>query len=472
MKTRMSIKSNIINLHNRKNSAAIFIIVLASVAALFLTEKTAAQTYSTDTLSIASGITRNGTLDSSNNDNQCDSKLHALNVFQKNNLSSDWWGIRNNLNDAGLTFDFIYKAEVIANIKNGLNRGSKALDNIDLMLSADLAKTIGWENTNIFLYVLGNSGGVPNDLCGTLQGISNIETVPAWKLYQLLIEKTFFDGRFSVKTGLYDLNSEFDTKETSGIFINPSHGIGPDFSQSGLNGPSIFPTTSMAVRFKYEFENGNYLQTAILDGVPGNPDNPFGTFVLFNKNDGLLLATELGLVDNIDEQLLGKIAVGAWIYTSSSEKYNFVDNNFNYFSYENNFGFYLNAEKLLSNNQTASGSNLYGFMRIGYANENVNPVDFYFGAGLKFTGLLSGREEDEFGVAFALAHNSTSFRKAAVIFDEVSVRPFELNFEATYMLYLTPWLIIQPDIQYIINPSYCTQFNNAFTVGSRMHIVF
>ena len=70
------------------------------------------------------------------------------------------------------------------------------------------------------------------------------------KLYEAWFEQTLFDDRLSFKAGLYDLNTEFDVVETAGLFINSSHGIGPDFSQSGVNGPSIFPTTSLGIRVK------------------------------------------------------------------------------------------------------------------------------------------------------------------------------------------------------------------------------
>lgn len=48
-----------------------------------------------------------------------------------------------------------------------------------------------------------------------------------------------FDDKLSLLFGLYDLNSEFDTQETSSIFINPSHDIGAEYAQSGKNLPSI-----------------------------------------------------------------------------------------------------------------------------------------------------------------------------------------------------------------------------------------
>jgi len=395
-----------------------------------------------------------------------------LNLLKRSNLSGDWEGVRNNLSESGLDVEVVYKGEIFSNVYGGFNKATKTLDNKDIILSADLNKSIGLASTNLFIHILGNSGGSPCELVGASQGISNIEAVPTWKLYEFLIEKKFFDDQFSVAVGLYDLNSEFDTRETSGIFINPSHGIGDEIAKSGLNGPSIFPTTSAAIRFKYELENGNYFQTAILDGVPGDPENPYGTHIIFNKEDGLLLTAEFGIVDSKDEKLNSKIAFGAWTYTSKFEKNDFTENAENVISLEKNYGFYFTAEKLLASNFENPSKSLSAFLRIGYANKNINPVDFYFGTGFKLTSLFSRRDEDEFGVALALSHNSLAFRNTAAILEDFAIRPFELNLEATYSFQLTPWLKIQPDIQYIINPSYCTQSGSAFVVGSRMELTF
>jgi len=394
------------------------------------------------------------------------------NLINRNYLSGDWWGIRNNLSESGLNFEFVYTGELFSNVYGGNNRGTTTLDNIDIIFYSDLEKSLGWGNTNLLVYFLGNNGGSPSDLVGTSQGVSNIEAFPTWKLYQILLKKYFFDKQFSIAVGLYDMNSEFDTRETSRIFINPSHGIGAEIAKSGLNGPSIFPTTSVALRFKYEFKNGNYFQTAVLDGAPGNLYNPHGTQIVFNKNDGLLLITEFGIDNRIDEKLNYKIGFGVWGYTHDFKRNNFIGYSKNIISLEKNYGFYLTAEKKFASYFKNRSKSLYGFIRIGYANKNINPVDFYFGTGIKIIGLYSGRYDDELGFALALSHNSLVYRNSTVILQNVSIKTFELNLELTYSMQLTPWLNIQPDIQYILNPSYTTHSKSAFVVGSRMQLNF
>ena len=442
----------------------IMILILFSSSAL-------AQSMQPDTLLLSFNEKTNNSLSGSlNTQPEQGQDQNSVNLLNREYLSGNWGGIRTILNDTGLEFEFVYKADLISNLYGGFQRGTKYLDNIDLIFSADLGTSINWSNTNITVHFLGNGGGSPCELVGASQGISNIETTPTWKLYQLLLEKKFYDEKFSVAIGLYDLNSEFDVRETSGIFINPSHGIGDDIAKSGLNGPSIFPTTSAAIRLKYESDNGNYFQTAILDGVPGNPDNPYGTHFILNGNDGLLLIAEYGLNNNIDEVMDSKIAVGGWLYTAESEV-NISDASITVIPKENNYGLYFTAEKVLYSQNGNVGSGLTGFLRIGYANSTVNPVDFYLGAGLKFNGLLVAGENDEFGIAMALSHNAASYRIAAAL-NEETIKQYEINLEATYLIELTPWLRIQPDIQYIINPSYCTFSTSAFVFGSRFEINF
>lgn len=393
-------------------------------------------------------------------------------IWERENLSGDWGGVRNSISDIGFDFEFNYKTDFLSNIYGGTKKGNTFLDNFDFILLADLKKSLGFDGTIFKFHLLRNSGGQPCELVGASQGLSNIETTPTWKIYQLLIEKYLFNKSFSILAGLYDLNSEFDVRESSSIFLNPSHGIGDDFAKSGLNGPSIFPTTSLAIRLKYEFENDNFIQAAILDGVPGNPENPFGTHIILNKKDGVLLTSEVGIVKKNESKKDFKIALGAWFYTSALESYSINTNREAIANLKNNFGFYLSSEKNLYTHSTLDYRELVGFIRIGYANKYVNPTDFYFGTGFTFSGLFNNKENDKVGIAVAIAHNSGHFVNAMFNIESVPMRSYEINLEATYLFELTPWLKIQPNIQYIINPTYCFDNQSALAIGSRIEIVF
>lgn len=394
----------------------------------------------------------------------------SLSFYEWEFLTGQWNGYRNQLIDYGIDLVVGYKADFLSNLRGGTRNGSVYLDNTDIILSFDLEKSLGLAGSSLVTQFLGNSGGSPNELVGSSMGLSNIETTPTWKLYQILFEQSFFDNKFSVAAGLYDYNSEFDNRESSALFINPSHGIGDDISKSGVNGPSIFPTTSVSLRLKYQNQSF-YLLSAIMDGVPGHADNPYGTHIIFNKRDGLLTAMEFGFVNSIDEKLNYKLGIGAWRYSTKSLNNNFWSSGeIELSNPQNNFGIYITAERNLFSSSTGEDMMLFG--RIGYANKNVNPVTFYAGSGLYFRGFNLVGKDNEFGIAFAFSRNSDSYRNFIFNTEGDDIKPFELNIEATYLFGITPWMKLQPDIQYIINPSYCPSTNNCVVVGSRLLINF
>src|SRR3546814_3364842 len=59
-------------------------------------------------------------------------------------------------------------------------------------------------------------------------------------------QKTAYERRIS------DWSSGVGSSDlAAGLFIGSPHGIGTDFAQSGQNGPSIFPSTSLAARVQW-----------------------------------------------------------------------------------------------------------------------------------------------------------------------------------------------------------------------------
>jgi porin len=48
----------------------------------------------------------------------------------------------------------------------------------------------------------------------------------------------------------------------------------------------------------------------------------------------------------------------------------------------------------------------------------------------------------------------------------------EMVIEFTYQAQITPWLTIQPDLQYVINPGGANDLNNALVVGGRAAFTF
>lgn len=367
----------------------------------------------------------------------------------------------------GISVEIAYTVDAYANFRGGLRRGTALLDNIDLTLTLDAERILGWSGATFFFYGLGNQGESPTDkLIGDLQTVSNIDAPSTWKLYEAWLDQSLADGKVSLRFGLYDLNSEFDAIESAGLFHNSSHGIGPDYSQTGENGPSIFPTTSLAFRVLVQPVDALYVQGVALDGSAGRADNPFGTHILLEKDDGLLIAGEVAYVNGG-----GKVALGGYTYTAEFESVRDVDGSGNPLMRSDNRGAYLLMDQVISREPSNPDQGLAVFARVGIANHKVNQLSIYRGGGLVYTGPFAGRDEDQLGLAIAVATNGNDFRRAQLDVGQ-PVDGSEIVIELTYSAHVTPMFSLQPDLQYIINPGTDPSLRNALALGVRLGVVF
>lgn len=368
----------------------------------------------------------------------CAGLAEAEGLLHRDHLFGSWGGRRSTLEDAGLSFEAVYTGEIVSVVSGGARQESTYLGNVDLAVGLDLETMWGLPGMTAAIYVLGDHGGDPTgDYAGDLQGLSNIEADDTWKLYEFWIEKRW--ELVSLRAGLYDLNSEFDANETGSLFLNASHGIGPDLAQSGANGPSIFPTTSLALRLRAERGASGYVQVALLDGVPGDVDDPKGTHISWSADEGFLLAAEVGRVASSEEPW-HKMAVGAWSYTGAFDDIVDVDAGGEPISRRGALGCYVLVEREVLRTGRRS---LALFGRAGVADTRVHQLGAYTGAGLVASGVLPG----QWGLAWAGAHNSGRFQDA-----NPWASPAEHSFEVTWRLQLAPWLAVAPDLQYVLSP--------------------
>lgn len=358
-----------------------------------------------------------------------------------------------------LTLEVDYTGEVFGNAHGGLRTGARYLDSLDVTALLDGA-VFGAEGLTLSVYGLWNNGeALSVDLVGDAQVVSNIESVRAVRLLEAWAEQRFSLG--SVRAGLYDASSEFDVIEAGALFVGSSHGTGPELSLSGKHGPSMWPFTSLGVRAELATA-GFALRFAALDGVPGDPDRPRRTTIRFDEGDGALL---LGQLERQFESN-ARAALGAWHYTASFDRVRERLTGIPGRGHRGSSGVYAFVEGPLWSEPGASSEGLSGFFRAGYADEDVNPFSHYLGAGLVYTGALPGRPEDRLGLAIAVARFGQSWRGAQRSLGARWARS-EINVELTYRFALTSWLALQPNAQYVVNPSGDPALRDALAIGLR-----
>jgi len=361
----------------------------------------------------------------------------------------------------GITFDAAYIGDAVRNLDGGQRTGSTYLDNLDLQLNAERGSLFGIPGLSGLLYILhNNSSEFSSEYVGDSHIVSNIEAPGALRVFEAWLDWAPGIGTVSTRVGLYDLNSEFDSIETGGLFVNGAQGMGTDFGQTGLNGPSVFPVSSLALRVHAAFDSGAYGQLAVLDGVPGDPDDPESNRIDLSSDDGALLVAEVGWGGNAWR----KLAFGTWMYTADFAPLASPDGPED----DGNWGWYAIADRTLWQSDSTT---LAGYVRIGQAEERFNQFDGYVGFGTTLAGYSTSRPDDEFGLGVSIGLTGHEFEDARRL-EDLPTDSHETSIELTYRAPVTDWLTLQPDIQYIINPGTDPALDNALVILLRFELSY
>ena len=329
-----------------------------------------------------------------------------------------------------ITTEISYIGESVKNFSGGVRQGTVNLASGMLDVTVDSAGIGWWDNGTIFIESLVDQGNDPSAVnIGDFQTASNIADMNRTRLQQVWIEQRFMDDRFAILLGTHDLNSEFDVSEYGALFTNSSFGIGPEIS---ANMPtSLFPEAGLAARAAFQVDENISFRVAGYDGDPATRQ--------LKGVEGYLY-----------------IAEGAWASGETAYK----------------FGLWRHTKAAVSGGKKGlnggylvidqpftswNGGALGGFLQYGVTQASkALEAKSYIGAGIHANGVFSGREDDEFGLAFARANFSKDYETRNPGF-----KKSETAIEVTYKLQVTDWLSIQPSYQYIVNPSGDPALSNA-----------
>lgn len=283
---------------------------------------------------------------------------------------------------------------------------------------------------------------------------SHIEAPATVSLFEASAQQKLLDDRLSLLVGLYAVDSEFDTRDCSALFVHSSPGTGGDLGQIGVNGPGIFPVGALGVRLRYE-DAGWYGQVAVVEGTPGDPDHPYGTRLALENGEGFLAIGEAGHVWSDEHGPLGKVALGAWGFSRGYET--FLDPE----AQATNRGGYLSLEKTFYREPEDPDQGLAGYLRVGIADGRINPIENFAGAALVYTGPFGGRDKDQLGVAINSGFTGRDYRLSG------DFEGHETALELTYSFVVNEHFSLQPDLQYILNPGFDPGLKDSLVLGLR-----
>lgn len=414
----------------------------------------------------------------------------SITDYAADTITGDWGGLRTRLHKAGLATEFIWKVDALSNGRGGIQRGGEAMGNLDSKFKFDLDRFAGWNEATAYVHLVGHQGGKFNARhVGSWLGVSNIEVpVNTTKVFHAWLQKNFDDGRFSLLAGLYPIDSEFSVLDSAGIFVQPPYGASAELALT--RGPSIFNTSSFGLRAKWVSKNQTlYAQAALLDGMPGDPNNPRGTHMRFDKGDGSFAIAEFGWMpaerghafelaqpDDVPQtpqvitheraDTVSKYAAGAWRYTARPEHLSAVDAAGNPLR-QPSWGGYVLAERTLFRLAGNAVRRLTAFGRYSLTDGRSSPLRDALNVGVTLRGVAASREDDILGIAFTRGRYGQAWRDAQSLagIDSVNV---EDAVEVSYRAQVSRKFYVQPLWQHIQHPGGGRTTRDADILGVRL----
>lgn len=325
-----------------------------------------------------------------------------------------------------------WKGDMAHSLSGGLRQGSVFLGMATFSVGLDTESAGLWKNGLFAASAARTLGAMPSaELFGDAQVTSNIEAGNHTFLMELWIRQRF--GSAEITAGLQDMNAIFAISESGGLFLNSSFGIMPVIT-GNIPAP-VFPLTSPGVTVVAEMGSYGSFAAALFDGRPVPfEDNPFNTRWKFASGDGVLAIAEYSHQTGTGG-LPGKYKAGLFSHNHLIGE--FLGHEMPDSLCGPTIGWYLLADQTF---WQAENRKAAFFLQAGYTPSRESYIDLTAAFGINITGLIRDRMKDVAGLAFTAGRfNGGGGSETAI--------------EITYRIHFSENIFLQPDLQYIINPS-------------------
>lgn len=371
---------------------------------------------------------------------------------ERDQLLGDLGGLRPWLAGHGMTIEFNSYDEGFANPDSGLNAetGQRYAGLTDVIFSIDTEAAGWWRGGLVFVDLQNTRGGDISDFIGDAQGISNIVAPPGTRFAEYHLVQQLAGGKLAFKIGKQDANADFVVSEGGGEFINSSFGLIPTVPLP------TFPTPALGVMGAWQANDRIRFKVGYWDGAPPLGSGSFGA--AFNGSGGAVGAAAIEITPFGREIFPGTYRVGVWRHSDveiADGKYSALEP-----AVGPTEGIYFTLDQGIWEGR---GSRFSLFAQGGWGEAGRSAISRYFGGGFTFSAPFRGRSDDVVGIGIAYAHMGHVERQTTESTSETVIELF-------YKLPVTPWMTLNPDLQWVHRPGGIE--GAAFVAGLRVATVF
>ncbi|APH57023.1 Porin [Granulibacter bethesdensis] len=410
-------------------------------------------------------------------------------LWDRDYLIGDPFHMRTYLNEKGVNISMMEQSEVLGNLTGGLHTGAVYDGLTSIALTTNLEKLAGIPGLQFNVSAFHFHGrSITLDNLSDLNTASGLEADRGFRLNELWLDQSLWDGLFSLRLGQQSVDNEFMISYYSMLFINGGFGW-PTLPSIDLpNGGNAFPLPTPGIRFRFQPRPEYTLLIGAYNGNPGSyVTNPSGT--AFPINEGLFAIVEFqyDLHHGGKDGLPGFYHLGSYYNSASFNNaastvgLSPVLNRHAILTYRNDWAVYFSADQMLYREKDTEDQGLGTFIEIISAPSDRNLVSFNVNAGLTYKGLIPKRNLDTIGISVAYSRISDGKENGFIQPQNgVVQKGSETVFELTYQASITHWWLLQPDLQYVFNPSAglalptnpSTRIGNELIMGLRTTITF
>jgi porin len=426
-------------------------------------------------------------------------------------LLGDMWGLRTELSHYGVSLGVEETSEVLGNLTGGSRQGFDYDGLTQAVLQLNTQRAFGWYGGTFNISALQIHGrNLSADNLQNLQTASGIESDRATRLWEVWYDQKFLDeDRLDIKIGQQSLDQEYMVSSNALAFVNTMFGWPMLPSADMPGGGPAYPLSALGVRARLRPVDPINVLVGVYSGSPaknpdGDPqvDNASGTS--FPLNRGVLAIAEVqysypalgAMVSPGDSQPLARVyRLGAWYDSEPFDDERYDDTGLSLADpasdgiprrHRGNYAIYGVVDQMVWRSNADPNRSISVFGRaMGTPLADRNLIDFSLNAGVVMKDPFNYRTDDTFGLGLGYTHVS---RQVSAYDRDVAIatgafnpaRGSEAFIEATYQYQVTPWLQLQPDVQYVFNPGAGVANPNAPTepikdeliAGARANIQF
>ena len=426
-------------------------------------------------------------------------------------LLGDMWGLRSTLSKYGVSLALEETSEGLGNVTGGSRRGLAYEGLTQAVVQVNTQRALGFYGGTFNISGLQIHGrNLSAENLDSLQTASGIEADRSTRLWELWYDQKFLDeDRLDLRVGQQSLDQEFMVSANALTFVNTMFGWPMVPSADLPGGGPAYPLSDLGVRAKWRPLDSLTVLAGVFSGSPaknlsGDPQRDDRLGLSFPLNKGQLAIAELqysypalgSMVSPGESEPLARVyRIGAWYDTERFSDLRYDANGAPLASaastgfpaqHRGDYSIYAVADQMVWRSALDPNRTLSLFTRVmGTPLTDRNLVDFSANLGFTLHDPLTYRTADTFGVGLGYVHVSRrvagSERDAALQSGAYApIRTDETFVEVTYQYQFTPWLQLQPDLQYVFNPgggvlnpnNPNARVRNELVLGARANILF